>query len=425
MSDLQIALLILGAVVIVAVVVYNRVQEVRFRQRAESAFGPQEGDALLEPAPARNGTQERIEPQFQADGADHGQALASDRQEPQAIGEPALPAAPVIRVPPPERAEPKVERAAVPAEPPRQAPPAAPPPATSMPVTADTTAAPVRAASPAAAPALPDVASQIAYVAEIHAEQPLPATALQQLARGLGPLGARCSLAGRHAEDEGWAAIDAGAPGDWEQIRAALQLVDRKGAATQQDLTIFKEAVGRCAAAAGARALLPDVEPSLGRARELDGFCAQVDVVVGINVIAARGRPFVGTRLRGLAEGAGFRIGQGVFFYPDANGAPRFTLENHNQTPISNETLRTLQTNGLTLLLDVPRQADGVAAFDQMIAVGRQLAQSLGGSLVDDNNAPVTEAGLEQIRSQLRTIYATMEARGIAPGGPVALRLFA
>ena len=38
MSDLQISLLILGAVIIVAVVGYNRIQETRFRRRAEGAF---------------------------------------------------------------------------------------------------------------------------------------------------------------------------------------------------------------------------------------------------------------------------------------------------------------------------------------------------------------------------------------------------
>jgi hypothetical protein len=43
---------------------------------------------------------------------------------------------------------------------------------------------------------------------------------------------------------------------------------------------------------------------------------------------------------------------------------------------------------------------------------------------VDDNDTPVTEPGLEQIRAQLRGIYAAMEAKGIRAGSRVALRLF-
>jgi FtsZ-interacting cell division protein ZipA len=84
-----------------------------------------------------------------------------------------------------------------------------------------------------------------------------------------------------------------------------------------------------------------------------------------------------------------------------------------------------MTTNSLTLLLDVPRQPDGVRVFDQMVAAGRQLATALGGALVDDNRVPVSQTGLEQIRSQLRSIYGQMQARGITPGGPEALRLFA
>ncbi len=130
--------------------------------------------------------------------------------------------------------------------------------------------------------------------------------------------------------------------------------------------------------------------------------------------------------MRGLAEAAGFRLGgQGAFIYPDAHGNARFTLENQEQPVFSTESLRALSTHGVTLLLDVPRLADGVAAFDQMVGIGRSLAASLGGTLVDDNRAEVTAQGLEQIRNQLRSIYAAMEAAGIARRQPLALRLFA
>jgi FtsZ-interacting cell division protein ZipA len=113
-----------------------------------------------------------------------------------------------------------------------------------------------------------------------------------------------------------------------------------------------------------------------------------------------------------------------MFTYSDAQGHVLFTLENSSQQPFSAETLRQLTIAGVTLLLDVPRQKDGVRAFDQMVAVGRQLAVGLGGALVDDNRAAVTEPGLEQIRNQLRAIYGTMQARGIPGGSPDALRLF-
>jgi FtsZ-interacting cell division protein ZipA len=65
-----------------------------------------------------------------------------------------------------------------------------------------------------------------------------------------------------------------------------------------------------------------------------------------------------------------------------------------------------------------------VKVFDRMIDAGTRLASALNGTLVDDNDTPVTEPGLEQIRVQLRGIYAAMEAKGIPAGSRVALRLF-
>jgi hypothetical protein len=48
MGELLIWLIILGAVAVVAVYVYNRMEEVRFRKRTESAFASQDGDALMD-----------------------------------------------------------------------------------------------------------------------------------------------------------------------------------------------------------------------------------------------------------------------------------------------------------------------------------------------------------------------------------------
>ena len=430
MSELQIGLLLVGALVIIAVVVYNRVQEARFRERAETAFAPPAGDALLESAPV---ARERIEPQFQDEDASEPAALP-DRLEPRAMSEsPSIHAAKVAEAALKAREDAALPEAEVeaPAHPAEVAPapvaaaaaqdapetstaPAAPPPGEPAPAARQ----PARAAQPDA------VLASIAYMVDVTAREPLLPSALDQLVRALGPLAARVQLLGRQNDADGWEPVDVSTPHPVRELRGALQLVDRRGAVTQQDIVIFQSAMARCAASSGASANIPDAAPALARTRELDSLCAEVDVVVGINLVAQPGRPLVGTRLRGLAESAGFRLERGAFVFPDGQGGARFTLEQQSGAPITPEVLRTLQTLAVTMLLDVPRQADGLAAFDQMVAVGRQLAQSLGASLVDDNQSPVSEAGLEQIRNQLRSIYKTMDAGGIRPGSPAALRLF-
>jgi FtsZ-interacting cell division protein ZipA len=410
MGELLIWLIVLGVVAVVAVYVYNRMEEARFRKRTESAFAGQDGDALMddELAPAAPG--ERIEPQLQADASAEAPGPA-DRREPRAMSEPAPRSGPL---PTPAAA---IEALKPPVGAVRPAPDAPAGHAASTAAAARKPSAPQR--QPADA-----VLDPIAYSAEIYAREAIPSAALEQMLRAIGPLVARVRLEGRPDAGTPWTALDRTAYGATPHVRASLQLVDRRGAIGKQDLITFQSSVARCAASVAASASIPESEPFLSRARELDAFCAEVDVAVGINIVAPPGRPFLGTRLRALAEAAGLRLADGAFVYPDNRGGVRFSLENQEQTRLLGEALRNLQTTGVTLVLDVPRLADGVSAFDEMVAVGRKLAVSLGGTLVDDNNVPVTDAGLEQIRAQLRAIYGGMQARGIPAGSPAALRLF-
>jgi FtsZ-interacting cell division protein ZipA len=362
MSQLQIALLIIGALVIAAVIIYNRVQEARFRKRAERSFRAPRTDALLEPAGREErASAERIEPQLPP-GGDAPEFAGGARQEPQA---------PVLAAPPDE------------------------PPA-----------------------------SRIDYVGEIRASHPVSLQPVKDLLATIGPLAARTRLLGRTA-DGTWQPLDLSAPAEVSTVRIALQLVDRRGAVTGSDLSTLQSAIAVCAATLSASAEIPDPARFVEEAQALDALCAEADVEVGMNVIAPAGKPFGGTRLRGVLEAAGFRLSPaGAFSYSDPQGHVLFRVENIEQRPFSSENLRQLHTTGITLLLEVPRQRDGVRTFDQMVATGRQLAVSLGGALVDDNRTPVSEAGLEQIRAQLRAIYATMESKGIPGGSPDALRLF-
>jgi FtsZ-interacting cell division protein ZipA len=86
--------------------------------------------------------------------------------------------------------------------------------------------------------------------------------------------------------------------------------------------------------------------------------------------------------------------------------------------------MKGLATAGVTLLLDVPRVADGGEVFDRMVGIAGSLATALGGQLVDDNRAALSEAGIARIKEQVRSIHAAMEGRGIPAGSARAQRLF-
>ena len=214
------------------------------------------------------------------------------------------------------------------------------------------------------------------------------------------------------------------ATGEYEMLRAGLQLADRKGAANQQDLTDFSAMAQAVADAIGARCTLGAPAAALQRAQQLDALCADVDVQIGLNLIS-RGGAVPGTRIRALAEAHGLVLERdGRFHRRDETGLELYTLCNEEPAAFSAEGMKELATRGLTLLFDVARVPGGIVAFDRFVEFTRALAEALSAGIVDDNRAPLDDAGLGKIRAQLQALYASMEQQGIAAGSPLALRLF-
>jgi len=264
--------------------------------------------------------------------------------------------------------------------------------------------------------------SPIDYIIQVNAVQMIGREALRGLLEALDGLGKRVQVLASAAPGV-WAPVASAAAGV-TRLRVAIQLADRRGHVTQDDLSAFQGLVTQWAQNIHATIDAPDLAPYVQVAKDLDQFRWDVDVVVGLNIVAATGEPFSGFKVRNCAEAVGFRMDESAFRYADPHGMTLFSLENMQSGPLDPDRIKTSTINGVTLLLDVPRLSEGVGAFDQMVHTGKSLAEGLSGALVDDNRNAVTEAGLEQIRNQLRRIYGEMQARGIAAGSRTALRLF-
>ncbi|HYC45945.1 MAG TPA: cell division protein ZipA C-terminal FtsZ-binding domain-containing protein [Burkholderiales bacterium] len=363
MSDLQVSLLIIGAVVVGGVTAFNWFQQWRLRRRLENAFGEKHEDVLLrEEAPAA--APARVEPQLDA-----------GRVEP--TFEPAASAAP----------------------------------------SGDQDLA-------ASLPPVPTFDPEIDYIVALDAAEPISAAGLAELHTKAAACGRRFRVVGYSFAAREWEEAARLSGGRYAHLKLALQLVNRTGPVDLGALTSFCAAAQECAERFSARASCADIEAALARARDLDAFCAEVDVAIGVNIVSSTGK-LAGTRIRALAEAAGFKLEpQGVFHYQDENRETLFTLDNHEPAPFLPEQIKHLSTTGVTLLLDVPRVGDGYTALDRMITVGADLARGLGGTLVDDNKVPLSDASVRAIRQQLKAIYERMAARGLPPGSARALRLF-
>jgi len=375
-SDLQLGLLVIGLLVVAGVVAYNKWQEMRLRRRAQAEFGSRHQDVLLE----GSGRAESSVPGLPEAASADGEHREFSRAIEHTLAEEA------VETTPPEPARP----------------------------------------APAAPQGGPRVLEDaVDFIVSLECPSATSGADILRQAETLAHEAMHRPIR--------WEALDP-AHGEWEQpnpqrryrrVRAGMQLASRSGPTTSEDLGAFCLALQEISLALGAELHVPDLEDAARRAAELDRFCADVDVQVGLNVVAADGETFPGTKIRALAESAGMQYGKdGRFHRLSDGGAEIFGLANLEPMPFHSETMRSLATQGVTILLDVPRAPAAAATFRAYVDFARQAENSLGGALVDDNRKPINQAALDSIAMQLEAIHKTMSSRGIPPGGPLALRLF-
>jgi hypothetical protein len=275
----------------------------------------------------------------------------------------------------------------------------------------------------AAAPALNDA---IDFILTLEAAAPVPAkTLVSAAAARLRAMPKAIHMEGESAASEsgpGWERLNR--EGSYRLMRIGMQLADRNGTVTGQDLNAFVSAAEQPATAAGLLRRPADVDAALRTASELDQLCGEVDIQIGLHLVPA-GEAFAAARVAALSEAAGLSLERdGRFRLRDEHGREVFNLTNEEPTRFSPSTLSSLTTSALLLELDVPRAPGGPAAFARFREFALQAAATLGGSLVDDNRSELGPSSFDAIAAQLQPVYASMESRGMAPGSPVALRLF-
>ena len=231
---------------------------------------------------------------------------------------------------------------------------------------------------------------------------------------------------GRRGVGTPWQLIDGTTQGPWHEIAACLLLANRAGPVSRAELDSFQRLVSELAVALGAPNARIDPAAEADRAEALDRFCADLDVQIGLTILKSELGQIAGTRLRGVAEAAGFRINAAGHFEhaQEETGAAMYTLQNYKQEPFSVESLRRMTTPGVVFVLDVPRVSDPVRVFDQMRMTAKRMTQTLEGVLVDDNRRPITDTSLAAIRAQVQVTATGLRDAHIDPGGPRALRLF-
>jgi hypothetical protein len=357
LSELQMGLLGLGVVVIVGVIGYNKWQEHRYR-RAARGFESGHQDVLLD---QRSATPEVVHAGAAAAEPEGAARIEPYRNPPADAIDEELP---VVRV-----------------------------------------SAPRPPAEPLAQPSIDD---RIDFVAELELADAWPVSRIAAAFGGLDSI-RTLNCDGYNTAADAWEALVDGA--DYARFRIGLQLTDRGGPIKETDLDAFRRGIEALATGAAARVRWAGALSPLTNAAELDAFCAEVDVQIGINLVAAAS--FAETKFRGLAEANGFRReDDGLFRRRDDDGRVLLVLRQSAPAVVS-------------ITLDVPRVPRDAAAFGLMAHCARTLAKGLDAKIVDDNQKTLDDATLARIGQGISGIQSRMEAAGLAAGGALALRLFA
>lgn len=393
MSDLQLALLLIGGFIVAAVLIFNWNQERRFRKQAEAAFQPlthEAGEAGMERAVPRDTTQ-RIEPRLR-------DTVVAD-------------VAPI-----------QAESGS------KSAPPLAPapkaPPSASVP---QATSAVASRAPAASVPEMPLPAAPydelIEYRIRIEGEGILASVFTEDINK-CRSLGKATRWIGFPVEGSDWEEIQPWREAFCREVQVTLQLADRNGAAQEDEINGLCALLQTTAQTHGLKIVCDDTTEALQRAQSVDHFCVDVDVLIGLNVVAHGEGVMKLAKILKEVESCGMVLGvDGAYRLLDSRGEALYSLCNHDAEPFSH-TAAQQETQAVTLQFDVPRVPDGLKVFDGMVSFGRKLANEVGGLLVDDNLRPLTDGGIDKIRQQLAAIYQRMEARGVPSGSRRALRLF-
>lgn len=430
MSDLKVALIMLGALIIVAVVIYNWMQEKKLRKEVSSEFIVPQKDVLAD--------------DFYID------TDAYVEKELSSITSKAKPSDAVLAVKP-NSSEAELRREAelayshdteaklsvvdhiVPIDSNKDWADLTPSADERVSVisTQETEAEPIVKASmheqlKGLQVNLPEVThQQIDLIAILYATKNISADDLEVLKTSIAGMGLSVLLHGLDNEDKWHLMNESVLKTSFKQVACSLQLADRGGPVAKKLLNKFQFAVEDAGLNLNAHVEWQGSGDVLQRAIDLDQFSIEVDQLISVH-LTQTDTPIHGTKFKGLAEASGLSLMEDGKFYYLNNGKqePLFALIDSNHQAFTAENLRTNVLKSVTFQLEIPKVANCEQVFNQMISTAQKMASSLNGRLVDDNQKPLGDLQIEKIRQQLKVIHATMVARGIMPGSPASMRLF-
>jgi hypothetical protein len=369
MTELQIGLLAIGALVIVAVLAYNRWTTWRMAPRRSAATPEgatlEPGLSLLDTDPLVPGGNERIEPTL--DGAVPGRDAS-----------PLDPSAPV-----PERA------------------------------------AGLLAERRAVLDPLIDVIVGLTPEHQVSGDAVLAALPRSRRV-GTKPF----AVEGLNPGSGQWEFPRAGQR--YAQLQAGIQMANRAGALNEIEFSDFVAKTQAVADALAAAVDFPDMMTEVARARELDQFASEHDAQLGFTVRANRAAwspGYLAQHAASLGFVPGVLPGRMVLPGSEPGAAPILVLQYETQAALADdpEQMALLDVDLQLDVAQVPRQE---RPYVRLRECALALARQMEGRVTDEAGNPLGAEAMDAIGADLEQLYDTLDRHDLAAGSLLARRLF-
>ena len=225
------------------------------------------------------------------------------------------------------------------------------------------------------------------------------------------------------------------ASGQWETpvpgqryraFQAGVQLANRMGALNEIEFSEFVMKAQAFADAINAAPEFPDMLQEVARARELDQFASAHDAQMVFRMRSIRAAWSPGYIMQ-QAESAGFVPGAipGRMVLPasDPVSGPLVVLQFETSAALDEDPDQSALFE-FELLFDVPQAARSEQPYARLREAARALAASMEGRLTDERGVALSDSTLDQVGEQLERLYGMLESRDFAAGSPLARRLF-
>jgi hypothetical protein len=209
----------------------------------------------------------------------------------------------------------------------------------------------------------------------------------------------------------------------YRELHFSMQLANRRGPVSKEDLAEFLGLAAQLAGEVDAEIDLPPIQNVLIDAQELDDFAVQCDIQLSFSIVPNM-LSWSAKEVEAILVKNGCLLSRdGLSFNHFSQNQLLFKVQIPSLNFLTDD-LQTQRIKSIIFALEVPMVAEDYDAFTKMYEISSVIASELDGRVLDDNGQVLDIGSVELIKAQLEPIYALMQERQILPGSATALRLF-